>query len=45
MNYQKAYAVAILAHLWAGGKLPRAFLRHALRIKRQMEKDGTWANA
>jgi hypothetical protein len=41
----KAYAVAILSAVWAGAKLPKEFIRHANRIKRQMEKDGTWARA
>lgn len=45
MNGRKAYAVAILAEVWAGAKLPPAFIEHAERIRAEMISDGTWASA
>jgi len=45
MNYQKALAIFILAEVWAGGKLPPAFIEMAERIKKKMQDDGTWESA
>ncbi len=41
----KAYAVAVLAEVWAGAKLPPSMIRHAKQIRNRMVKEGTWASA
>ena len=45
LDRRKAYAVAVLAEVWAGAELPPEMIREAKLIRRQMKKDGTWASA
>ncbi len=42
---RKAFAVGILALVWAGGSMPPQMIQEAKRIRRQMRKDGTWLPA
>lgn len=42
---RKAYAVGVMAIVWAGGRLPNAMIREANHIEHQMVKDGTWQSA
>ncbi len=42
---RKAFAVAVLAELWADAELPDAMIRHAEQIREEMIKDGTWSSA
>ena len=45
IDRRKAYAVAILAEVWAGAELPPQMLKDAKRIRREMKKAGTWKSA
>jgi hypothetical protein len=41
----KAYAVAVLAEVWAGALLPPYMIADANRIRRRMLTQGTWISA
>lgn len=45
LNRSKAYAVGIMARVWAGAKLPESMIRDAEWIRNKMIEDGTWESA
>lgn len=45
INTRKQFAVAILAHVWAGGELPPEMVAYAEAIRAEMRSSGTWESA
>lgn len=45
INRRKAFAVAVLAEVWAGAVLPKMMIRHALAIRSDMIRKGLWMQA
>jgi len=42
---KKAFAVGVMAIVWAGGELPPQMIREARKIKKTMLRNGTWKPA
>ena len=45
LGRRKAFAVAVLAEVWAGAELPESMIKHAEEIRAEMQADGTWMPA
>ena len=45
MDHRKAFAIAVLAEVWAGAELPPSLIDEADRIRSSMIAEGTWATA
>lgn len=42
---KKAFAVAVLAEVWAGAELPPSLIAYAEAIRSEMQANGTWMSA
>lgn len=45
LGRKKAYAVAVLAEVWAGAQLPPPMIEQAEATRKKMIREGTWASA
>ncbi len=45
LGRKKTFAVAVLAEVWAGAKLPKELIDQAKDIESKMKREGTWASA